>query len=178
MSSKPLYDIAVRRSTARRAASPTTPGTFSSSSTSPRSAARPRNTKVSSCSTRRAAIADLRSSAFPSNQFDGQEPGSNDEIAAFCRSVYGVQFPMFAKLDVKGPDQHPLYRLLTEAQPRRSLSPAVRQPEAGERDDVRWNFEKFLVSRDGEVVGRFDPDVTPGDAVLTGAIDAALASPR
>ena len=114
---------------------------------------------------------------FPSNQFDGQEPGSNDEIAAFCRSIYGVQFPMFAKLDVKGPDQHPLYRLLTEAQPKRSLSPAVRgrKPVDG---DVRWNFEKFLVSRDGKVIGRYDPDVTPGDAVLTGAIDAALASPR
>ena len=84
---------------------------------------------------------------------------------------------MFSKLDVKGPEQHPLYKALTEAQPKRSLSPAVASPKPVD-GDVRWNFEKFLVSRDGKVIGRYDPDVTPGDAVLTGAIDAALASPR
>ena len=115
---------------------------------------------------------------FPSNQFDGQEPGSNEEIATFCRSVYGVRFPMFAKLDVKGPDQHPLYRLLTEAQPRRRLNSSFADPKSDTGTEVRWNFEKFLVSRDGKVIGRYDPDVTPGEAVLTGAIDAALASPR
>lgn len=114
---------------------------------------------------------------FPCNQFDGQEPGSEDEIAEFCRTVYGVDFPMFAKIDVKGPGQHPLYKALTEAQPRRQLSPAIANPKPVE-GDVRWNFEKFLVSRDGRVVGRYDPDVTPGDTVLVGAIEAALAAPR
>ncbi len=114
---------------------------------------------------------------FPCNQFDGQEPGTEAEIEQFCRTIYGVDFPMFSKLDVKGPGQHPLYKALTEAQPKRSLSPAVASPKPVE-GDVRWNFEKFLVGRDGKVIGRYDPDVTPGDAVLTGAIDAALASPR
>ncbi len=112
---------------------------------------------------------------FPSNQFDGQEPGSNAEIQEFCRTVYGVDFPMFAKLDVKGPDQHPLYRALTAAQPKREVSPAVKDPKPPE-GDVRWNFEKFLVSRDGEVVRRFDPDVTPADPVLTRAIETELSS--
>jgi glutathione peroxidase len=114
---------------------------------------------------------------FPCNQFGEQEPGSEAEIEEFCRSVYGVDFPMFAKLEVKGPGQHPLYRALTEAQPRRMLSPAVRNPKPAE-GDVRWNFEKFLVARDGRVVGRYDPDVTPADPVLTGAIVAALAAGR
>ncbi len=82
---------------------------------------------------------------FPCNQFDGQEPGTEAEIAEFCRSVYGVDFPMFSKLDVKGPEQHPLYKALTAAQPTRSLSPAVASPKPVE-GDVRWNFEKFLVS--------------------------------
>ena len=85
---------------------------------------------------------------FPCNQFGGQEPGTEAEIEEFCRTVYGVDFPMFAKLDVKGPEQHPLYKALTEAQPKRSLSPAVASPKPVE-GDVRWNFEKFLVSRDG-----------------------------
>ena len=114
---------------------------------------------------------------FPCNQFGGQEPGTEGEIAEFCRTVYGVEFPMFSKLDVKGAEQHPLYKALTEAQPKRQLSPAIASPKPVE-GDVRWNFEKFLVGRDGTVIGRYDPDVTPGDAVLTGAIDAALASPR
>ena len=114
---------------------------------------------------------------FPCNQFDGQEPGTEADIEQFCRTVYGVDFPMFSKLDVKGPEQHPLYKALTTAQPKRSLSPAVASPKPAD-GDVRWNFEKFLVSRDGKVIGRYDPDVTPSDAVLTGAIEAALASPR
>jgi glutathione peroxidase len=114
---------------------------------------------------------------FPCNQFGGQEPGTEGEIAEFCRLTYGVEFPMFAKLDVKGPDQHPLYTALTEAQPQRTLSPRVANPKPAE-GDVRWNFEKFLVARDGRVIGRFDPNVTPEDPVLTGAIEAALAAPR
>lgn len=114
---------------------------------------------------------------FPCNQFGGQEPGTESEIEQFCRSVYGVDFPMFAKLEVKGPGQHPLYAALTAAKPSRQVSPAVANPKPAE-GDVRWNFEKFLVARDGRVVGRYDPDVTPGDAMLTAAIDAALAAPR
>ena len=109
---------------------------------------------------------------FPSNQFGEQEPGTNAEIREFCRTVYGVRFPMFAKLDVKGPNQHPLYTVLTEAKPER-VTPPGKEPKPG--PDVRWNFEKFLVGRTGEVIARFDPDVTPEDPLLVGAIDAALA---
>jgi glutathione peroxidase len=114
---------------------------------------------------------------FPANNFDGQEPGTNDEIDAFCRSVYGVDFPMFAKVSVRGDDQTPLYRLLTEAQPRRTLNatpkpgPVARQGEK----DVRWNFEKFLVSRNGEIVARFDPDVVPLDPMVIAAVERELA---
>ncbi|MCB1499436.1 MAG: glutathione peroxidase [Bauldia sp.] len=114
---------------------------------------------------------------FPCNQFGGQEPGTEAEIEAFCRSVYGVDFPMFAKLDVKGPDQHPLYKALVAAQPKRTLEPDAANPKPAE-GDVRWNFEKFLVSRDGQVVGRYDPDVKPESAVLTAAIETALKAPR
>jgi glutathione peroxidase len=115
---------------------------------------------------------------FPANNFDGQEPGTNEEIATFCRSVYGVDFPMFAKVSVRGDDQTPLYRLLTEAQPRRMLN-AAPKPGAVARQgekDVRWNFEKFLVSRQGEVVARFDPDVTPLDPILVAAVERELAA--
>lgn len=114
---------------------------------------------------------------FPANNFSGQEPGSNDEIAEFCRSVYGVDFPMFEKLSVMGEDQAPLYRLLTEAQPRRTLAEKPRQGAVKHRDerDVRWNFEKFLVSRTGDIVGRFDPDVVPSDPLLVSAIERELA---
>lgn len=115
---------------------------------------------------------------FPCNDFDGQEPGSEEEIAAFCRSVYGVDFPMFAKLSVRGAAQSPLYRLLTDAQPVRILGdapPPDAVSRAGEKD-VRWNFEKFLVSRRGEVVGRFDPDVVPLDRIVVAAIERELAA--
>lgn len=115
---------------------------------------------------------------FPSNQFKGQEPGTNKEIAEFCRTVYGVDFPMFAKIDVNGPERHPLYSVLTDAQPTRSMSPATEK--AGKKAvpgaDVRWNFEKFLVNRTGEVVARFDPDVVPGDEVIVHAVEDELAS--
>jgi glutathione peroxidase len=113
---------------------------------------------------------------FPANDFAGQEPGTNDDIQTFCRSVYGVDFPMFAKLSVRGADQAPLYRLLTDAQPKRTLN-ATPKPSAVAKQnekDVRWNFEKFLVSRKGDVVGRFDPDLVPLDPVLVGAVERAL----
>src|SRR3954454_17259592 len=82
----------------------------------------------------------------PCNQFMGQEPGSEEEIAEFCSATYGVTFPMTEKVEVNGPDAHPLYQELTAT--------ADAQGEAG---DVQWNFEKFLLSPDGEVVGRFRP---------------------
>ena len=100
---------------------------------------------------------------FPCNQFGGQEPGTADEIAEFCSTTYGVTFPMYAKLDVNGDDRHPLYQQLTAT------------PDAsGEAGDILWNFEKFLVSPDGEVVGRFRPRTTPEDPVLRGAIEDVL----
>ncbi len=119
---------------------------------------------------------------FPANDFGGQEPGTDAEIADFCQSSFNVAFPMFSKLTATGPDKHPLYAALTEA-----------RPEATERDsafreklerygitrkgpgEVFWNFEKFLIGRDGEVIGRFTPDITPDDPLITQAIEDALA---
>lgn len=99
----------------------------------------------------------------PSNQFHGQEPGTAEEIAAFCSATYGVTFPMLAKTDVKGDERHPLYAELT------------RYPAGDDRgDDVLWNFEKFLVAPDGDVVGRFRPQVLPEDPELRKAVEAAL----
>ena len=100
---------------------------------------------------------------FPCNQFGGQEPGTADEIAQFCSTTYGVTFPMFAKIDVNGPDRHPLYAELV----------GVADAE-GHSGDVRWNFEKFLVDRAG-AVQRFAPQTAPFD--LVPAIEAALAAP-
>ncbi|GAA4879308.1 glutathione peroxidase [Kitasatospora terrestris] len=100
---------------------------------------------------------------FPCNQFLGQEPGSAEEIQTFCSTTYGVSFPLFEKLDVNGEDRHPLYARLTEV-----------ADEAGEAGDVQWNFEKFLVSPDGAVVGRFRPRTEPEAAELVAAIEAQL----
>jgi len=100
---------------------------------------------------------------FPCNQFGGQEPGTPEEIQSFCSTRYGVTFPLFAKLEVNGAARDPLYAFLTR--------------EATEPDgpgDIRWNFAKFLVDRDGAVRARFSPTVTPLDPALTGAIDALL----
>jgi glutathione peroxidase len=108
---------------------------------------------------------------FPANDFAGQEPGTNEDIQEFCRSIYGVDFPMFAKLAVKGEAQAPLYRLLTETAPPRTGGAA--RPASV---DVRWNFEKFLVSRDGKVVARFDPAVVPLDPAIVGAVEHELAA--
>lgn len=113
---------------------------------------------------------------FPCNDFGEQEPGSEAAIQEFCRSIYGVDFPMFTKLHVKGNEQSPLYAALTEAQPVRTLPEPANPKVAARRNekDVRWNFEKFLVSRAGEVVGRFDPDVVPLDPILTDAVEKEL----
>jgi glutathione peroxidase len=117
---------------------------------------------------------------FPANNFMGQEPGSNDEIASFCSTSYDVHFPLFSKVSVLGPDQHPLYAQLTAAQPsalgdgpmRENLKKYGIEPSA--KPDVVWNFEKFLISRSGEVVGRFAPDMTVDDPRIATAIDAEL----
>ena len=96
---------------------------------------------------------------FPSNDFGGQEPASNKDIKAFCSTKFGVAFPMFAKIPVKGPAKHPLYALL------------VQTPPAGE---VKWNFGKFLVGKDGKVIARYDSDVVPGSPDLAAAIEKAI----
>lgn len=100
---------------------------------------------------------------FPANNFGGQEPGSNEEIRQFCSRRYNVTFPMYAKISVKGSDQAPLYRYLTDRQA---------HPETG--GDVKWNFTKFLVDRDGRVIGRFEPSVAPESPELVQAIEKAL----
>jgi glutathione peroxidase len=99
---------------------------------------------------------------FPANDFGAQEPGSNDEIAAFCTTNFGVDFPMFAKISVKGPDKHPLYAALIG----QSATPDA---------EIAWNFEKFLLGRDGTLLRRFSPRTTPDDAELVAAIEGALA---
>jgi len=120
---------------------------------------------------------------FPCNDFAGQEPGSADEIADFCTSQYGVRFPMFEKVSINSAPRHPLYAHLIAARP------AATFPEGSDfvaklgeykmlpkqPDDILWNFEKFLVGRDGSVIGRFSPDTRPDDAALIAAIEAALA---
>lgn len=97
---------------------------------------------------------------FPANDFGAQEPGTDLEIANFCSAQYGVTFDMFSKITVKGPNKARLYETLTE-----SATPA---------GEVGWNFEKFLIGRDGEVIGRFKSGVAPQDSKLTAAIEAAL----
>jgi glutathione peroxidase len=99
---------------------------------------------------------------FPANNFGSQEPGTNAEIKTFCQSKYSVTFPMFQKVSVKGTDQTPLYQYLTT-----TANPAL----AG---DIKWNFTKFLVDRNGKVVKRFEPDVTPDSPQVVAAIEAAL----
>ncbi|MFT3850380.1 MAG: glutathione peroxidase [Propionivibrio sp.] len=120
---------------------------------------------------------------FPANDFAGQEPGSNEEIQSFCSLNYQVQFPLYSKIVVTGPDEHPLYQALTAAQPategRASMETMLRghQIEPTAAPEVVWNFEKFLISRDGKVARRFAPDTAPDDAKFIAAIEAELAKP-
>ena len=100
---------------------------------------------------------------FPCNQFGAQEPGTADEIATFCETNYGVTFPMFEKIEVNGDGRHALYEQLT-----------VFADDEGEAGDIQWNFEKFLVSADGEVVRRFRPLTAPDDPSLVEAIEEQL----
>ncbi len=119
---------------------------------------------------------------FPANNFAGQEPGTNEEIVAFCKGRFGVQFPLAEKISGKGPDIHPLYSALIEAQPAATANdPSELMAKLDEHglgpesaSDVAWNFEKFLVNRSGEVVGRFAPDIPPEDDRVLSAINAAL----
>jgi glutathione peroxidase len=96
---------------------------------------------------------------FPANNFGGQEPGTNAEIGAFCRSKYGVTFPMFSKISVAGKDQAPLYQFLTQT--------------GGE---IQWNFTKFLIDRNGKVIQRFESDVEPDSPAIVKAIESALSA--
>jgi glutathione peroxidase len=119
---------------------------------------------------------------FPANDFREQEPGTNAEIESFCTTNYGVDFPMFEKLVATGPDKHPLYAALTAAVPEKTGDAQTWRDrlkgfgiDATEDPEVLWNFEKFLVDRSGNVVGRFSPQITPDDPVLVGAIEKALA---
>ena len=100
---------------------------------------------------------------FPCNQFLHQEPGTAEQIQEFCSLNYGVTFPLYAKLDVKGPNQHPLYSILSES-----------ADDAGKAGNVKWNFEKFLVGRDGRVLRRFRSKVVPEDPAIVGAIESLL----
>jgi glutathione peroxidase len=100
---------------------------------------------------------------FPCNQFGGQEPGTAEEIQTFCSTSYGVTFPMMEKIEVNGEDRHPIYNELTKV-----------ADNEGTDGDIRWNFEKFLISPNGEIVARFSPMVTPEDPMLVEAIESQL----
>ncbi|MBA3698830.1 MAG: glutathione peroxidase [Planctomycetes bacterium] len=96
----------------------------------------------------------------PANNFNGQEPGTNEEIQTFCKTKYDVSFPVLGKVSVKGDDIDPLYKYLTTVSPKPG--------------DIGWNFAKFLINRKGEVIDRFEPKTTPDDASVTAAIEKAL----
>ncbi len=98
---------------------------------------------------------------FPANDFNGQEPGTNEEIKEFCTGTYDVTFPMFSKITVKGEDKHPLYKWLIE--------------HADRHEEIEWNFAKFLVGKNGAVAARFTPQTKPGDPKIAAAIEAQLA---
>ncbi|MGH9599879.1 MAG: glutathione peroxidase [Terracidiphilus sp.] len=120
---------------------------------------------------------------FPANDFKSQEPGTNGEIQTFCTTNFGVKFPMFGKITVTGPEKHPLYAALIAAQPK--AASAAETPfreklkgygiETLPEPELLWNFEKFLVSRTGEVVERFTPDTAPDAPELVAAIETELA---
>jgi glutathione peroxidase len=107
----------------------------------------------------------LRVLGFPCNQFANEEPGTNQEIKEFCRTNYGVTFDLFAKIDVKGADQAPLYEWLT----------SIENPWGPHK--VRWNFQKYLIGRSGEILATFDPVVEPGHQYLVEKLTDALEQP-
>jgi glutathione peroxidase len=101
----------------------------------------------------------------PANNFGGQEPGSDEEIKTFCSTKYDVTFPMLSKVSVKGDDKHPLYKFLTE------------EPTAGDfAGEIGWNFTKFLIDRNGQLMARFDSKTPPDDAQVTAAVEKAIAA--
>jgi glutathione peroxidase len=120
---------------------------------------------------------------FPANDFKSQEPGTEAEIQTFCTMNFGVKFPMFSKIPVVGPEKHPLYKALIAAQPKAESvnEPSWREKlkgygiEGNPEPEILWNFEKFLVSRNGEVVRRFAPDTPPDAPALLEAIESELA---
>lgn len=119
---------------------------------------------------------------FPSNDFMGQEPGTDAEIQEFCSLNYGVKFPVMQKIIVKGEGQHPLYAYLTEHQKTRTapdnsgLLQKLRDAllHSAHEEDIAWNFEKFLLNEQGEIVGRFSPGTVPEDSAIVTAIEALL----
>lgn len=119
---------------------------------------------------------------FPANNFGAQEPGTHAEIQEFCRTNFSVKFPLFEKVSVKGEDQHPLYKLLTDLKPKTFLTNGnvfedkltnyglTRENPA----DILWNFEKFLIDQNGEIVERFSPDTEPNNPILVKAIEGLI----
>ena len=103
--------------------------------------------------------------AFPSNDFGGQEPGTNEEIKTFCSTKFDVTFPLYSKIPVKGDSKDPLYAFLTDT---------AKNPATG--GDIKWNFTKFLVGRDGKIIARYESKVKPTDAEVSGAVEKALAA--
>ncbi|WP_448646286.1 glutathione peroxidase [Pseudomonas mohnii] len=118
---------------------------------------------------------------FPANNFREQEPGSDADIVEFCSTTYDVHFPLFSKISVVGADRHALYRELTTSQPEAIGDGPFRERlkgygiESANTSDVLWNFEKFLIDRQGKVVARFAPDVAADDPRLLAALDSQLA---
>lgn len=118
---------------------------------------------------------------FPANNFMGQEPGTESEIKDFCDTNYNIQFPLFSKISVKGADQNPLYKFLTTEKPETDVNDGEFETKLkgygstrSEPSEVLWNFEKFLIGKNGDVVARFAPDVTAEDERLIEKIEKAL----
>ena len=124
--------------------------------------------------------AGLEILGFPANDFRGQEPGTEEEISSFCSTTYNVTFPLFSKIEVTGEHIHPLYAGLIAAQPEAEGGNTMRERLAGfgmtpnPEPGVLWNFEKFVIGRDGKVIGRFTPDTTADDPKLRALVDEAL----
>jgi glutathione peroxidase len=119
---------------------------------------------------------------FPANDFKSQEPGTNDEIQSFCTLNYGVKFPMYGKITVTGQEKHPLYAELIATQPAAKGDPAAwaailkqHNIDANPAPEIQWNFEKFIVSRKGDVVARFSPNTAPDNPELIAAVEGELA---
>jgi glutathione peroxidase len=123
---------------------------------------------------------------FPANDFAGQEPGTNEEIATFCSTEYPVTFPLFAKIAVTGTETHPLYKELISEKPESVLNGPWREglekysaangfPPPNPAPGILWNFEKFLIDKDGKVAARFAPDMPPEDPRVTEAVEKVLA---